>query len=249
MGERVTTMALTFLVLDTETTGTDPAKDQVIELGFATTDLYETLYFCSYLVRATVPISAEASAVHHLTDEDLINAYDDLPLAISEMQSDGTGWFSSVAYAAHNAPFDRQFLPTLTDKPWLDTLRMARRYLPDAPGHSNQVLRYHLKLDVPRDIPVHRAEGDCITTAALLRYLLTGPARDDFERLGVAEFAKHVDSPLVLTMCNFGKHAGKPWAEVPRDYLAWILRQPDFDPDVRFTAETYLRCPSRYPQI
>ena len=117
---------------------------------------------------------------------------------------------------------------------------MARRYLPEAPGHSNQVLRYHLKLDVSRDIDVHRAEGDCITTAALLRYLLNGPARDDFERLGVSEFAKHVDSPLVLTMCNFGKHAGKRWAEVPRDYLDWICRQRDFDPDVAFTARHYL---------
>jgi exodeoxyribonuclease X len=128
----------------------------------------------------------------------------------------------------------------LTDKPWLDTYRMALRYLPDAPGHGNQVLRYFLRLPVSRDVPAHRALGDCITTAALLRHLLAGPAREDFERLGVAGFAAHIDSPLVLQACNFGKHAGKAWAEVPRDYLAWILRTGGFDPDVTFTAKHWL---------
>lgn len=226
-----------FLILDTETTGTDPKKDQVVELGFALTDLSETWAAGGYLVKATVPISPEASAIHHLLDEDLADAS---PLAdtLAEL-STTSGWESAEAYVAHNAPFDRSFLPQLTDKPWIDTLRAAKRYLPELPRHGNQYLRYALKLDVDREIGAHRAEGDCIATAALLRHLLTGPAKADFERLGVESFAAHVDSPMVLKVCTFGKHAGKMWSEVPVDYLHWILKQPDFDPDVRHTAKHF----------
>lgn len=232
-----------FLVLDVETTGTDPAKDQVVELAYVATDLERERGCNSTLVKASVPITPEASAVHHLIDEDLVDALPTdaaMSWLMDRVLGETSAWPGAVAYVAHNAPFDRSFLPMLTDKPWLDTLRMAMRYLPELPKHGNQYLRYALKLDVPHDIGAHRAEGDCIATASLLRYLLAGPARADFERLGVAEFAAYVDSPLVLKTCRFGKHAGKPWAEVPRDYLAWILRQPDFDPDVRHTAKVML---------
>jgi exodeoxyribonuclease X len=229
----------TFLVLDTETTGVDPAKDQVVELGFVMTDLQEDYDGNHYLAKATVPISPEASAVHHILDCDLVNA-PPLSETLEHLRARDR-WKDAVAYVAHNAPFDRSFLPMLDDKPWLDTLRMAKCYLPDAGHYGNQFLRYFLKLDVPRDIGAHRAEGDCVATAALLRYLINGPAREDFERMGVAGFAAHVDSPLVLQVCNFGKHAGKTWADVPRDYLGWILRQPDFDADVRNTADHFFR--------
>ena len=228
----------TSLVIDTETTGMDPAEDQVIELGYVGTDLERVLFMDSHLVCPTVPIKPEASAVHHLVESDLESA-GTLADAIYAMREETAGCEPPVAYVAHNAPFDRGFLPMLTDKPWIDTCRAAKHYLPEAPSHSNQALRYRLKLDVPRDIGAHRAEGDCLATAALLRYLLAGPAKADLERLGVAGFAAHVDSPMLLAMCTFGKHAGKPWAEVPRDYLQWILRQPDFDPDVRHTAKRF----------
>lgn len=230
---------LVFLVLDTETTGQED-HDQPVEIAYCATDLDRELGYCSTLVKPTIPITPGASACHHLLDEDLVDA-PALDVAIGMLAAyDPKSWIGASGYAAHNAPFDRPKLPTLDPLPWLDTLRMSRRYLPDQPSHANQVLRYALKLDVPRDLPAHRALGDCRVTAALLRYLLTGPARDDFERLGVAEFARHIDSPMVLHLCNFGKHAGKKWADVPADYLAWILRQPDFDPDVAHTARHHL---------
>lgn len=229
---------LVFLVLDTETTGSDE-QDQPVEVAYCLTDLDRDIGSCSTLVKPTIPVTPGASACHHLLDEDLVDA-PTLDVAIRLLVTREV-LDSAVAYVAHNAPFDRPKLPMLADKPWLDTLRMSRRYLPELPCHTNQFLRYHLKLAVSRDLPAHRALGDCRVSAALLRYLLTGPARDDFERLGVEGFAKHVDSPLVLHLCNFGKHAGKPWSQVPRDYLLWIERTGGFDPDVAFTAQHFLR--------
>lgn len=228
------------LVLDCETTGVDPATDGVVEVGFCATTLTEQLDAGAVLVDPGVPISAEASAVHHLIDED-VAGQPCLADALAALAEDWPVWGEAAAYSAHNAPFDKGFLPGLRDRPWLDTYRAARRYLPDLPKHSNQYLRYALKLDVPRDAASHRALGDTIVTAALLRYLLAGPAREDFERLGVEAFAAFVDGPLLLTTCTFGKHAGKPWAEVPADYLAWMLRQQrGFDADATFTAEHFL---------
>lgn len=228
-----------FIVLDTETTGTDPATDQVIELGFVATTQSATLGSGSALVRPSVPISPGASACHHLIDSDVESA---APLAVitDALLNPWCHVPEFIAYVAHNAPFDRGFLPDLTDHPWLDTYRMAKRYLPELTCHTNSFLRYALKLDVPRDIPAHRALGDCIVTAALLRYMLDGPARADFERMGTKEFQLFIDGPLLLTTCNLGMHAGKKWAEVPRGYLQWMDRTGGFDPDTTFTAKHYL---------
>jgi exodeoxyribonuclease X len=241
-----------FLVLDAETTGReDPPKDQVIELGCAATDLDELLGRESMLVKPTVPVDPGASAVHHLIDEDLEHQ---LPLeeVLAAISKDWLLWSEAVAYVAHNAPFDKRHLGALTDKPWVDTLRMAKRYYPELPGHSNQFLRYYFRLLLDpqsRQMQSHRAEFDCVVTAALLRHMLNGPARDDFERMGVAEFAKFIDGPLLLSTVTFGKHAGKKWSEVPRDYLQWILRQPDFEPDTVHTARHWLSAPGQAPQI
>ena len=228
-----------FVILDTETTGTDHAVDQVIELGFAATTLEKAISYGSALVKPSVPISAGASACHHLVDSDVESA-SPLDVVIGGLLTPWRETPELIAYVAHNAPFDRGFLPTLTDHPWLDTYRMAKRYLPELPHHTNSYLRYHLRLDVPRDIVPHRVLGDCIVTSALLRWLLAGPARADFERMGTKEFELFIDGPLLLTKCNFGKHAGKKWAEVPRDYLQWIDRTGGFDPDTTFTANHYL---------
>ena len=228
-----------FIVIDTETTGTDPAVDQVVELGYVGTDMQGVRFQDSCLVKPTVPISAGASACHHLIDDDLASA-PPLSTALEALKHETDGCEEAIFYVAHNAPFDKSFLPTLTDKPWLDTYRMAKRYLPELPHHTNQFLRYHLRLDVPRNIPAHRALGDCIVTAALLRYLLNGPANANFERMGTKEFELFIDSPLLLQTVAFGKHAGRKWAEVPRDYLAWMLRTGGFDADTTYTATTYL---------
>ena len=38
----------------------------------------------------------------------------------------------------------------------------------------------------------------------------------------------------------FGKHFGASWADVPEDYLAWILRQTDFDEGASWAASQEL---------
>ena len=225
------------LVLDVETTGEDAAMDKVCELGWAITSESNLVRSGSRLVNPGMPISPGASAVHHLVDGDVAEGLmleEAMLGALLEEERDPD------VYVAHNAPFDSAFLP-MVKGPWLDTLRMARRYLPEAPRHSNQFLRYYLKLDVPRTAVPHRAEGDAVVTAALLRYLLNGPAKADYERQPIADFISQQNEPVLLHTVGFGKHKNKLWSQVPRDYLQWLSRNSEgSDPDTMFTVRHYL---------
>ena len=87
-------------VVDIETTGTDPTTDAIIEI--ASVDLLADGAIAnrqSTLVRPGIPVPPEASAVHHLLEEDLAGAP---PLMdVVEM------FRGADAYVAHNAEFER----------------------------------------------------------------------------------------------------------------------------------------------
>jgi exodeoxyribonuclease X len=225
-----------FLVLDTETTGLDATKDRVVEVGYALTSLTEPLESGSALVNPGIPIPPEASAIHHLVDADVENALK-LDAAVATTFPRFVG-----IHAAHNAPFDAGFLPMIHG-PWLCTKRMAMRYLPDLPSFSNQYLRYALKLEVPsvKGMAAHRAEADAIVTASLLRYLLCGPAAEDLGNMETSSFLAKQAEPVLIKTVSFGKHKGKPWSQVPVDYLQWFSRNSEgADADVLFTVKHWL---------
>lgn len=226
-------------VVDTETTGLDPEKDKVVEFAATIIDvgkrkIVETFEaFCS---PGQTPISIEARATHHITDEELEGAKD-LSEVLADAPLDDVDFF-----CAHNAAFDRQFVKYGNDMKWLCTYRSAMHVWPDAPRHTNQILRYYLeglnkKLYATKKgqeimkLPPHRALPDTWVTAHILLALLEGKEPRDIHVL--------TNSPVLLKVCRFGKHAGTEWKKVPRDYLAWIIRTGDFDADVMHTARHY----------
>ena len=177
---------------------------------------------------------AEVSAVHHIIDEDLVGAaaLQDLAPIIFQKTND-----RPFLLAAHNCKFERQFLTReLTgDLRWICTYKAACRLWPDAPEHKNQTLRYWRKpegLVREKAGNAHRAFGDAYVTAFLLRDLLQSASID--------ELVAWSEEPVLLTKVSFGKHQGKSWAEVPSDYLEWMLGQ-DFDEDRIFTAKFHLQ--------
>jgi exodeoxyribonuclease X len=148
-----------------------------------------------------------------------------------------------AAYVAHNAPFDSSFLPMLTKAPWLDTLRLAKRIRPTYQFHGNEYLRYKEGLTGPgiEDSLPHRAIHDAQVTAALLQKLLAEINGSTLWPQTVEGLIRDISAPMVLYKAEFGKHKDTLWSEVPKDYLTWIMKQADMDPDVRFTAQHYLR--------
>jgi len=157
---------MTVRVIDIETTGTDPTVDATIEI--ASVDLLKDGTIANQrtaLVRPPLPVPPEASAVHHLIDEDLAFAP-----TLDEVLDQFRG---ADAYVAHNANFERAFLEHLLgDALWACTYKCALRIWPDLPAHNNQALRYRLGFVNPfgidrHTLSPHRALSDAIVTAAV----------------------------------------------------------------------------------
>lgn len=221
-------------VIDTETTGMDE-KDTLVELAAVLDDgtVWETL--CD----PGRPIPPEARAVHHISDA-MVKGFPEPSIALVRMMRHLDAVLGSdMVFVAHNAQFDRGMLrklvPDIDARHWICTYRCAMHVWDNAPGHSNQVLRYWLNLPVvpPITLAPHRAAYDAIITEGILRELLKVKSYDDLIRM-TAE-------PVILTKVRFGKYKGYLWADVPRDYLQWAAKQQDMDADVRHTVAHHLR--------
>jgi DNA polymerase-3 subunit epsilon len=109
-------------IVDTETTGTDPANDRIIELAVvvfeysaASGDVGRVLGSLDALEDPGIPIPASSTAIHGITDEMVAGRRID-DAAVARLL-DGVG-----IVIAHNAGFDRKFLeprlPVFTALPW-----------------------------------------------------------------------------------------------------------------------------------
>jgi exodeoxyribonuclease X len=226
-----------YIVFDTETTGMEPETANLVEFAGVASNGHLEHSLCN----PGHPIPAEAMGVHHILDWMVADA----PMpevvvtqAMHAFKRNGAIDDQTV-FVAHNAEYDRKFLSKLhvsfNQFPWVCSYRCALHVWPDAPKHSNQVLRYWLKLDItpPGDLAPHRAAYDAYITKGIMERLLAERSMDELIHLTTA--------PVLLKKVGFGKHHDLEWSQVPKDYLQWVLRQPDMDADKRHTAAYYLR--------
>jgi exodeoxyribonuclease X len=231
-------------VIDLEGTGFEPPEHTICEIGWC--DLVSTKLDLagqptgwevrdgggSALLDPGRPIPAEASAVHHITDQDVVGRMswvDFAPVILRDDEPEPIAFF-----AAHNAMYERKFI---TDdmtggKPWIDSYKVALRLLPDAVPHSNQVCRYTLKprgLDRKIADRAHRAYPDAYVTAHNLRDML--------ELATIEQMIEWTNTPALLARIPFGVHRGKRWSDPDVDdgLLLWTLSK-EFSDDVLFTA-------------
>lgn len=234
-------------VIDCETTGLDPKVDNIVEIAIITmSDDGWPMDAWSSLVNPGVPLPAIARAVHHLNNDMVVDAPSPtmaLLQASIELQFDGRA--EDPILVAHNAPFDSGFLYLPIP---ICTWRCANHLWPDAPSHKNQVLRYWLPGLEDEVIaaalafdgsdparywsPPHRALPDAWITAMILRRLM--------KETTVERLVELTTTPIVFKKVFFGMHYGKLWSEVPKDYLWWLKRQKDVEPDIRSTVEYHL---------
>ena len=159
-----------YAVVDVETTGFSPRDDRVVEVACVVVDANcRTLAEFVSLVDPGRAIPAFATGIHGIGDTDVAGAP-----RLDELAATLRALTAGAAVVAHNASFDRRFLPFLDDRRWLCTLWLARRYVPEAPRFSNQALRAHLGIRDPRlnEREPHRAYADAIVTVGILRACL-----------------------------------------------------------------------------
>lgn len=231
------------IIFDTETTGGEPpqmieagwirlAGDEEIDLRAAET--FEQRY------NPGVPSTLGALATHHILDVEL----EGMPSPETFALPEGTKHL-----VGHNVDYDWRVLGEPEIKR-ICTLAMARWLWPEADSHSLGAMAYHL-LDgaTARDMlrGAHSALSDCETTRWLLRYIVSaGRARgavlatwDD-----LWAFSEQARIPVFI---SFGKHKGTRIAELPKDYIDWLLKErrkaPESDQDpylVRALSQAYL---------
>jgi ATP-dependent DNA helicase DinG len=164
-------LPLTFVVVDTETTGLDPARDRIIDLGAVRLDarLRETDRFSS-LVRADVPLPLAIMRLTGIDDETLAAAP---PFA--EVHAAFARFTEGALLVGHNAAFDRAHLEAAARRAglrplgleWFDTLEAALILFPELDRHALPILADELGLEQTS----HRALPDAVSTAELLRRL------------------------------------------------------------------------------
>lgn len=201
-------------VIDTETSNIENAE--VLEFAIVGVSEKKMRVVKQYtsLVKIRGGIDVRALATHHITEK-MLRGAPTLPEVLEEAQhilSD------CIMYAAHNAAFDSQFFPGW---PFICTMRCAKHLWPDAPGYSNQVLRYWLEVPGPKSrMPPHRALPDAEITANVLLEMLKLKTPEELLAL--------TKKPILQVTCGMPKHKGLTWEEVvkkDRAYMRWILGQ------------------------
>ncbi len=165
--------AVTFVVLDLETTGASPNDCAITEVGAVKYRGGECLGTFDTLVNPGVPIPPFITVLTGITETMLLPAP-----PIEEVLPPLLEFIGSAVIVGHNIRFDISFLdaaltaqgyPKL-DQRRVDTLGLARRLLRDeVPDLKLGTLARHLRVSVS---PCHRAYADAAATAEVLHALL-----------------------------------------------------------------------------
>ena len=170
-------------LLDVETTGRDASVDRVVELGIAVGRRGEIVARYNWLINPGMPIPAEVTAIHHITDEMVADKPRFETVAIEIANA-----LKGCVPAAYNALFDRAFLmgefsrakvdgagvPALTrEVEWLDPLVWARDIQDNEKSRSLGDVAARLGVQLEK---AHRAQDDAEAALRVL-YVLGRDAR------------------------------------------------------------------------
>ncbi len=223
-----------FVCVDCETTGLEAEKDRIIEVavvlfqGDTILESYETL------IDPEIQILPESTAIHHITNQ----MVEGKP-KIQEVLPQILKMIGRHLIVGHGIPFDIAFLATnakrfsipcnLPSQSYLDTLRLARLY-GQCPVNSLEKLREHF--NIPAE-GAHRAMNDVLVNIEVFRFLTQNYKTTE-------QLLERLKSPILLKTMPLGKHKGRPFADIPIEYLQWAVNK-DFDQDFLFSVRTELK--------
>lgn len=166
--------SLKAVVFDTETTGLDPARDRIIEIGavrmrHGRADPDDEF---SRFVNPGIPIPAASTAIHHIADTDVAPAPDFRTVAGTFSE-----WCGPTLLLGYSVGFDVAVLRAecaRVDLPWraprsLDVAHLVQVLAPNLPNASLETVATWLSIEV---VDRHRATADARLTAAVFCALL-----------------------------------------------------------------------------
>jgi DNA polymerase III subunit epsilon len=222
-----------FVCLDLETTGLDCENDRIIEIAAVIFTFDKIISTYETLIDPEGPISEASMAIHHITDK----MVEGKP-KIQEVLPALFNFIGKHIVVGHGIGMDMAFLGAAGKRycvPWnlssqltLDTLRMARLY-GESPTNSLDMLRRHF--NIPSE-GAHRAMSDVVVNVEVFKYLAANFKTTE-------ELSERLKRPILLKVMPLGKHKGRPFSEIPLEYLLWGARA-DFDQDLLFSIRTEL---------
>ena len=224
----------TFVCFDCESTGLDPENDRIIEIAIASFTFDGIIESKEDLVDPAISIPEHTIEIHHITD-DMVKGKPSIKSILPEYLK----IMGRHILVGHAIPFDisivnnsaqrSQINTSLSSLKYLDTLRMARLY-GESPTNSLQSLRKHFNIAAHG---AHRAMSDVLVNIEVFKHLSRNFKTTE-------QLLKRLEKPIQLKLMPLGKHKGRPFNEVPVEYLRWAARQ-NFDQDLLFSIRTELK--------
>ena len=223
-----------FVCLDCETTGLETDSDRIIEIALVLFNFDGPVESFETLVDPQMPIPEASTSIHHITDQmvkgkpKILELLPKIFAFIGRHIIVGHGITNDISFICsaakqHNVPCK------LASHPYLDTLRMARLY-GESPVNSLEKLRQHF--NIPEE-GAHRAMNDVIVNIEVFKYLSRNFKTTE-------QIVNRLKSPIQLKAMPLGKHKGRPFSEIPVEYLRWAANQ-NFDQDLMFSLKTELK--------
>lgn len=212
-------MLKNYVIVDLETTGLNAGTDKIIEIGAIKIENgHETIY--NSFVNPEIPISERIVEIVGITDE----MVKDAP-KISDIIGEFIEFTKDLPLVGHNLLFDFGFLKTAAaqngyqfQKKGLDTLDIARKYLPELKSRKLEYLCEYFGIQDDRH---HRAWNDAKVTGELYHILC-----EKFEN--VEDKNKKVFEPKEL---HFEIKKRSPITPRQKSYLGSLLLKHGIKPD------------------
>lgn len=169
-------MVQDYIALDLETTGLNPSRDRILEIGAVRVkngcveETYSTLVDCN------MNIPAHITSLTGISNEMLEDARQRGTAAgVEEAVKKLADFCGELPLLGHNIRFDYSFVKQTAvnigigfEKDGIDTLRIAREFLPELPSRSLEALCGYYKIAAEEH---HRAAADAVSAAKLYHKL------------------------------------------------------------------------------
>ena len=169
MMEKSLTMVDSFVCIDLETTGLNPKRDKIIEIGAVKVERGQIVDLFETFVNPHRKLEERIVQLTGITDEDLSGAPD-----MAQVLPQVLAFIGEDILLGHSILFDYSFLKKAAvdqkmkfERLGVDTLKIARKFLPELESRSLDFLCQHYQ--IPHR--AHRALEDAKATVALYQIL------------------------------------------------------------------------------
>ena len=158
-----------YIVFDLETTGLEPLESKIIEIGALKYKNNELVDEFSVLINPECEIPDIITKITGIDEETIISAP-----TIEEILPIFIDFIEGLPLIAHNSCFDLGFIEenikslnlNMINNKNIDTLELAKKYIPKAYNYKLETLKKYFKLDFGS----HRSIDDCKTTNYIYQY-------------------------------------------------------------------------------